>query len=350
MKVQINVAENDSEHRHISQEVNFLYAFDGRAPTNTMPQKQEYLNLLGSSEDVLIAMNYTIQDTIKSPLGESSSGAKGFTNITIYRREIWNDNGEEGGESTYHPVIVNSKSPIVVDYNISNKRNYEYIAYPSITGAQSVLEKKGVKRYVSTNWGYWSLIELHPYKNSKTQFYTTASDVWLFKYNVSVGELTQNISKTQQDNLTAYPTFSHGPKNNLSGSVSALLGSEITNYDLASQKSILNIQPGGTISQDEKWIKIIDLMKNGYTEKMKYFPQLTSNQKIDMLNQWRNIAFSGNPKLLRDISGQSFLVQITSSTNTTNENWNKMPDTISFSWTQIGTLDNIWIVNKEAYE
>ena len=348
VNIKINVAEHDLAHKHISQQVDFLYAFDGRSQDDIIPTKESYVDLLGNNEDVLIAMNYTSQSTVKSPVGESSVGAKQFTKVTVYKREIWNNEGVEEGESIYHPVAINTDASYIVDYNIANHRTYEYIAYPSVGVQDSTKEIKAAKRYLRTNWGYWSLVELHPSETEDKVFWAEPSDVWLFKYNISTGETTQNLGKTQQNNLTAFPTFSHGPLNNLSGSVTALLGSEMTNYDLAAKKQVLNIQEGGRVPEGDRWLSIVDLSLNGYTERKKNFPQLTSNQRIDMLQQWRNIAFSGNPKLLRDIKGQAFLVQIISSSNTTNQNWTKMPESITFNWVQIGSLEGVRITNKEA--
>ena len=276
----------------------------------------------------------------------ASVGTKAFSNITIYKREIWNEDGVEETETTYHPVAVNSSSLEIVDYNVANKRNYEYIAYPSASG-----EIVAIYRYVSVNWGYWSLTELHPVNNSRTQFTAEPSDVWLFKYNVEPGGQTQNISKTQVDNLTAYPSFVHGPKNTLSGQVTALMGSEMISFSLASTKYVLNTDSNGrVVPGQEMWSPIMATHTGGYTERLKFSPRLTSNEKIDMLNAWRDVAYSGNPKLLKDMKGQAFLVQITDPSNTPNETWNKMPDSISFSWTQVGTLDGVTITNPEAIQ
>ena len=58
-----------------------------------------------------------------------------------------------------------------------------------------------------------------------------------------------------------------------------------------------------------------------------------------MLQQWRKVAFSRNPKLLRDMKGQGWIVQIISSSNTTSNYIKNQPDTISFSWKQIADIE-----------
>lgn len=346
MKVSFAIAEHDAEHTDIDQTVNFFYAFDGREPSSSSPQKAATYTELLTDDDVIVGMNYTNNDaTIKSPAGESSVGAKAFSRITVYKREIWNEDGDQEEETIYHPVIVNSESTELIDYNVSNNRTYEYIAYPSLSDNAEISQ---VSRYVSASWQFWSLTELHPVDNSTTEFTAEPKDVWLFKYNVEPGDQTQNINKTQVDNLTAYPTFVHGPANYMGSSVSALMGSEMISYELLSTKYELNVSDTGEQIGNSIWAQVEKVGKGGYSEKLRYQNRLTSNEKIDMLKAWREVAYSGNPKLLKDMKGQSFLIQITSSSNSTQYGWSKMPDTISFDWIEVGSLDGVTITNPEA--
>jgi len=86
------------------------------------------------------------------------------------------------------------------------------------------------------------------------------------------------LTKNEVQTLGQFSRISHGKTNNISGEVSCLLGSEI-----------------------------IPMSKTGYIERLaqsRYTP-LSTNEKIKMLQQWRNIVYSKNPKLLRDIKGQA---------------------------------------------
>ena len=69
-----------------------------------------------------------------------------------------------------------------------------------------------------------------------------------------------------------------------------------------------------------------------------------------MLNQWRKMAYSRNPKLLKDNKGQSWIVQIFSSSNTPYSHYVNQPDKISFSWKQINTTDKSIIYGKGGDE
>ena len=351
MKVRfnINAARNGSKiNKNI---VNFFYAYGGLEPGSTPPTQKSYLEdgsyvgLISEEKPLLIGMNYQDPESINGqsvgrPTGVSRAYTTTFQTVSVYKREVW----DGGGEAAYEPVAIQSIATGFSDYNVSNNRNYEYIIYPEFAQQEGAEIKGGV----STHWQDWSLTELHPVQGDKRKFIASDSDVWIFKYNVEPSEQTQNISKTQQDNLTAYPKFSHGPKNNISSSVTALLGSEMIPYDFVTQKrEYVEVKhPDGKSTWEWQTVRVPGRFEGGYTERLPFTTRLTSNQKIDMLNAWRKVAFSGNPKLIKDRKGQKFLVQITGSSNTTQDTWSHQPDTITFSWVEVGSLDEVTITSK----
>ncbi len=64
-----------------------------------------------------------------------------------------------------------------------------------------------------------------------------------------------------------------------------------------------------------------------------------------MLLAWRKVVYSSNPKLLKDRAGQSFLVTLNSSSNKPMDAVGIQPNTISFNWTQIGTTEDLQIID-----
>ena len=208
-------------------------------------------------------------------------------------------------------------------------------------------------------------MELHETDDPKV-FTASPKDVWKFKYNISTGAQTQNISKTQQDTLSRYPIFSHGVKNAVSGSVTCLLGREMINADYTNKEWVYK-QDTNTSEPDFIWTEINGSFKNlgGYRERLGRiqnfcgtnpdylsasvlgFRNLTSNEAVDMLDKWRDVCYSGNPKLLKDQKGQTFIIQITDPSNTTNESWEKMPEEISFSWIEIADAKDCRIIQAE---
>ena len=133
------------------------------------------------------------------------------------------------------------------------------------------------------------------------------------------------MAKNEINTLGQFNRYGHGLRNTLSGSVSCYLGSEI-----------------------------VPLSKIGYIERMPYARNqpISTNDANTMLLLWRQFAYSKNPKLLRNLKGESWIVQITESSNTTNNFIHNYPDTINFSWKQIEKTDTaiISLVNSEFFE
>lgn len=208
------------------------------------------------------------------------------------------------------------------DFNITNDRVYQYVLYPT-TGDDKLIREEVI---VHTKWDAWSITELHPADQSGKKFYATDDDVWLFNLNLSSGAQEQNMARNEQQTLGQFPRYIQGRKNYISSSISCLLGSEVI--------------PASYVKKNGKMI-----YESGYIERRIFDFHPTSNEKIDMLKAWRKLVFSNNPKLLKDRAGQSFLVTITQNSNQPYDGVVRQPNTISFSWTQIGSTDDISVLN-----
>lgn len=262
----------------------------------------------------------------------------------------------------WQPVVVNSNTGFVRDYNITSGRSYQYILYPAFTegysenkqvfanaeGAVFVEDPDVIGQGrtmmgspetahlygspVKTNWDEWSIVELIPQNTNdsnapdtiKKVYKANLDQLWLFKYSLETGGQTQNISRTEFQTLGQYPKFGYGKMNYASGDVSALLGSEIIPYN----------------------------KKQRYIERLSgaRVNPLSTNEKIEMLKQWRKLVNSKNPKLLKDIKGQSWIVQIMGSSNKPQNFYQNQPDTISFQWKEIGSTDNVIIYGDGGYK
>lgn len=315
-------------------EVKYAYIFSD--PDKAVNGKQSYEKIIGDNVfDRSILLNYT------SDLDYGNSRPMGVYNVqklggnfSIYKREY--AEFKRGAETTefigpWHPVAVNIKEAVFRDFNVANNSSYQYIVHPindaqkqtfansDIEGGRSHLTGKPVE----TKWDAWSLIELIPQDVGidapifKGAYRADIDNMWFFKYSLETGAQTQNINKSEIQTLGAFPKYSQSSMNFLSGSVSCLIGSEIVPY-----------------SED-----------GGYVERLwrAYNSPLSTNDKITMLNKWRSIVKSPNPKLLRDTKGQTWIVQIISSNNTPFITYKNQPDVISFEWRQIEDANNVLI-------
>ena len=260
----------------------------------------------------------------------------------------------------WDPVVLNLKTmktgetvnPInLLDFNVKSGYSYQYVIFPGDYSASmqrvpyiyanTGKADDGMSIYSDNSWKpflsrlskpvrstlqYWSIVNLIPTQEDSqigTDINTYVADtdnVWLFKYQLENGSLTQNISKNEFSTLGQYPKIGVGRKNFLSGSVSCYLGSEI-----------------------------IPLSKVGYIERTPASRKvpLSTNEKAFMVEKWRDLVATGTPKLLRDTKGQSWIVQIMDGTTTTNESISIKPDTINFSWRQIADANDAIIYARQ---
>lgn len=268
-------------------------------------------------------------------------------------------------KGTWEPVAIKSNLNYFYDFGVTSGHSYQYIMYLAdslednndtssnkvpqifansisqpgktyrvwepnanyngqgrlIIGTQDTANKYGEP--VLVDWDAWSICELEPISYDsdipiiKNAYKVNLDQIWLFKYSLETGSQTQNISRNEFQTLGQFPKVGFGESNYVSGEVSALLGEEIIPYN----------------------------SKHRYTERLRgsRAAAFSTNEKAKMLQQWRQLVNSKNPKLLRDIKGQSWIVHIFSSSNTPKNFYINQPDTISFQWKQVEDTSGVII-------
>lgn len=354
--------------------VSYLYAYnkDESSPSNrnfpAISSKKKYNDIMNdeNKDFLLFALNYTAERVNDLPMplpdGIVSEKLKMTPQRSIYKREVWRDNNNQVYyEKILHPVVLQNNVSRVIDYNVTTNRNYEYIIYLTDQNGDQTIQRE-IHFPITTKWDYWSISELH--KTNEQNVYTTSeNETWLFKFNVEPGEQQQNVSKSQQDTLGKYPAFSYGKKNYTTSSVSCLLGSEMLPFDFLTRNYVLVRNEDGSVSwgltqntsevyggyTESRWKKLLD--KCGMDECVinVFDTKITSNDSVDMLNEWKKLCNSGNPKLYKNSKGQSFIIQITEFSNSINESWDKQPITINFSWTEIADASNARVIQTTEF-
>lgn len=391
-----------------------------------IPQKYPYTNVDQNDNNNLVTMfgknglifmNYNHGGRITEDIynyqqyGMMTVPRSDYVNaISIYKKEIWyddskldsNGNPVEKEETNYHLVTNMSDSGTIFDFNVGNNRYYKYLfrfVYSGIRdGKNDVTIAEGLKEItipIKVGWLGWTLTELHEVENADPKVYgdtkvykASLKDVWKFKYNISPGDYQQNLSKTKQDTLSAYPKFVHGLMNSISGQVSCLLGKDVLPFDWVntsyaygrkstagknkfdwgwqwaynkadscgdnSKPYYIDEKEGVIKHLDSTYANLFDSSarnNGGYVEKLwdgVNYGDLTSNKKLDLLHHWQQFCHSGNPKLLRDQLGNRYIVQVHDTSSHVEETWDRRPITISFSWTQIGNADDCQIIEEEG--
>lgn len=352
---------------------------DGIAPqaVNGAPEKIENANIMSVIDNNLRSVIglFNFENVENNGKIITTAAAQGISNddqslysISIYKKEIWynRETGKPVEQDVWTPVVLEDASGTIRDFNIGNNRYYKYVFRLVENKVDGNVEyQSGIIVPIKTSWQGWSITELHETDDPKV-FTAAPKDVWKFKYNISNGAQTQNVAKTQQDTLSRYPIFSHGVKNAVGGSVTCLLGREMINADYTNKEWVYEQDPN-TSEPNFVWRESNGPLENlgGYRERLGRvqnfcgtnpdylsasvlgFRNLTSNEAVDMLDKWRDVCYSGNPKLLKDQKGQTFIIQITDPSNTTNESWEKMPEEISFSWIEIADAKDCRIIQAE---
>lgn len=406
-KITNNNYEKVMEERAVSNVPHKLPYADTNASENSLIGKYP--------KDGLILMNYNAGGRITDDIygyrqyGLMTVPRSDYVNaISVYKKEIWYNivNGVpvSAEENNWHLVTNISDSGTIFDFNVANNRYYKYLFRFVYSGESEESgdtndvtiseELKEIIIPVKVSWKGWTLTELHEVGSVDSKTYgdkkvynASLRDVWKFKYNISPGDITQELSKTVQETMSKFPKFVNGPKDVKKGQVSCLLGRDVepfnwqtisyaygkdssgewgwtdvyTNFSGGCQTDS-NTQ-GSLYGATDNSIKVLNdtyaapfhgypQNAGGYNEglwsdKKVYYADLTSNKKIDMLNHWQAFCYSGNPKLLKDQTGNKYIVQIHDPSSHIEESWEKRPITISFSWTQIDDADNCEIIQEE---
>lgn len=247
--------------------------------------------------------------------------------ISIYKREYSEDFVGE-----YLPAILtdSESGSLYLDFNIDNFKKYQYVIYSSNTDSQQQIKVPSDNDFENTinpTWEYWNIVELRPQDNFvntptiKKTYEADLDNMWIFKFNVEDSTQEQNIATSTQDTLGKYPRIGRGLKNYITSSISCYLGSEI-------------------MPCTGQYIERMRQVSRGIS--------LSTNERAMMLKKWRQFVYSSNPKLIRDVKGQSWIVSITNSSNTTKSTWRDQPDTINFSWVELESTDNVVIYAKSS--
>lgn len=260
----------------------------------------------------------------------------------------------------WEPVIEDTNLINLYDYNIVNNKTYQYVIFLNYTAPKLDTDFMGNavqvfansdSRYkvwiqddtysnqgklqdgsletsnivgggVSTYWNDWSICELVPQQGSpdnfniKNIYKVESSQIWRFRFSLETGSEKQNIARSDFQTLGQFIKIGYGDTNYSSGDVSAYMGSEIV------------------FGSNTQYIERLNASR---------VSPLSTNERVEMLKEWKKFVSSKNPKLLKDIKGQSWIVQIVSSENTTKNFYNSVPDTINFQWKQIEDTHNVII-------
>jgi len=212
------------------------------------------------------------------------------------------------------------------DYNVGSNEKYEYIAVLDSVKSSDSKTYNVIKDSIVTNFNVWSIADIVQ-SDEDENLYSVVSDIWSFSYNLESEGLTQNTSTTTWDTLGRYGQVGKGEKNFISSGLKCLLG-DVGYYQ--------------TYNNEGQLIK-----KYGYNEKDISSPEQVPINNITKYKKWTKFCNSFSKKLLKDLKGNKWIVQIVDNPSVTNDDKSHAQlYTIAFSWHEIMDSDDISVVNK----
>lgn len=293
-------------------------------------------------QDATASQNYGVVSAITGlyPLGADQPSLS----VSLYRREYNKYTQASSGKTAevvgpWEPVSYVGIGSHIRDFNIQSGHSYQYIAYPSSLKNAGVYATDTTStsgspaaNVIGLGFPCWSLTELTEVTGDiaetptiKHVYKADMNNIWLLKFGAETGAETQNISRSEIQTLGTYPKYSQGQLNAGSGTISCWLGSEVIPFD----------GEGGYI---ERLRPAIDDPASTYS----------TNQGAAMLKAWKKFVYSKNPKLLKDMKGQSWIVQIDGASATASNYIYGQPTQISFSWKQVASRDSAVIYAEGA--
>lgn len=242
---------------------------------------------------------------------------------------------------TYYDFVceLNDGTNEVYDYNIRSNAYYHYLV-------AALTERKGVaqrykyyiydnkednkEQYIRPKLDSWVICNVEP--TDDEQVYCVTGNIWNLGLNLEEENISINHGVTSWDTLGKYSKFAQGAKNYSSGNFSGLLG----NFE--TYKKYSDIPSYGVIDSS----KLVEVCE--YTEKMthKKNPYALETEKLDA---WLDFCTDGELKLLRDMKGNAWLVQIAESPSYQITNASNLKQTsISFSWKEAEDINSYSII------
>lgn len=232
------------------------------------------------------------------------------------------------------------------DYNIHNNDDYEYLAVIGIGQSDGsytyqIYDNRDdfdEKVLTHVNWDSWSICNIEETEDSPTtKIYMKTGGTWLLGLNLEGENLMQNMSVTSWDTLGRYPRVAIGQKNYESATFTGLLGrmKEIVSLNLKDSYKNGECEITEEVETDYRYTERINI-SNRY------------GREVEKYQAWKEFCNDGELKLLKDVKGNSWIVQIVDNpSNSIANNIHSMPTTISFNWKEVLNTEDISIVEKE---
>lgn len=199
--------------------------------------------------------------------------------------------------------LVDNVTNGITDYGVASNKTYQYIIQPNPKDGNNIsIQTEDIK----VHWNCWSLVSLD-YDLNK-DIYIPQNTVFLFKNNLAVGSISDNMNFVKYNTLSKYGRVMQSEQKYDTGAVSCLFG-------------------------DFQFVE-----ENG-KQQYKYY------EDSEKWYAWKECIFDQKAKLLKSPNGDMWVVSISDQTSRdVNYNSSSYPTTISFNWQEIMDKDKVTIM------
>lgn len=190
--------------------------------------------------------------------GNITDGSSSPTSWKIYRHELDDDTMTLAG-------LVPATSIEFVDYNVSNRKTFEYVLFAETEGY--IADPLTTDR-VDTNWSNWCLFDVNEKEDDPDTY--EINEAFIFNANISSSPMSNNMVVGKYPNFTAFPKVIKSNSDYLSGTLTGYLG----RFDCENNEG-------------------------------KYYEDVDDGRRL------RDFALRPNLKFLKDVRGHIWLVEVT---------------------------------------
>lgn len=228
--------------------------------------------------------------------------------VCVYREE----ENKSSVNLIYHKKINENSNQVVnyTDYCVANNISYRYIILLQTLVTQDTAGDVEYRYYkyttdwynnTSNSWSITGLVKSNEYECTKEIYYI--KDTWNLYAQVDSGDIVQNINSKVYSSYSTYPKVGKLNNNYISGTLTAMLG---------------DIECGTDDFIDD----------------------------IQRVNAWRKFITDYNTYVLRSEKGDIWHISISDNPTTNYDEENELYTTISFSYTQVSDINDIYVRRK----
>lgn len=314
--------------------------------SNTLKQAREENNYLNG--DLVILTDFKTGTSVDADY--YSPSGQGGASMTFYKKTP---------RQKYYDLVCQIQGGYFIgDYNILNNEYYHYmvaVGMPDptspnnpLTGKPNIVyniyqnqakgQDEGLLEYIKINWNSWSICDIEESAEDENTYIKKGGSVWKLAFNISEESLNQNLSITSWDTLGKYPKISIGQRNFESSTFTCLLGAMEEYVEKYTKHNCNN-------REETDYIKKI----YGYTEKEN--PNSIYSRENSKLDSWKKFCSNGNLKLLKDVKGNAWIIEIVGIPNNNIDIRSNIQETmISFEWQEVVDINKVSIIGLDSFK